>query len=248
MQGLLSLLPAVALAATPDPAQMAGHTCAEPLTLANNVPIDAARLDGTTPDAPVVPMMVEGFLNRFAGDEELRKAAKGKRVVALPALASLATRGTAVRMACGSKGDSDYTWGCKAAEACTLVLQVGPVIHQLDQHDQLAPLLAPVTSQAEALGLLALQDHDLFLPLTPAEKRAWKEEAQGYHTVGPRAPWVEIEDHDTGWVIRVPRKVGCGCEHDLVRRAWWVSRDGSSCPIVEDPLPLAQKVDPVCVD
>src|SRR5690606_22544833 len=106
-----------------------------------------------------------------------------------------------------------------------------------------------VEAPKEALGLVWFLDPDLFLPLTPDELAAWRAEAAGYVAVEPELPWVEIEEHAEGFLVRAPRKVRCGCDHDLVRRAYWVAKDGRSCALTEAPVLLAKVAgEPECVD
>ena len=61
-------------------------------------------------------------------------------------------------------------------------------------------------------------------------------------------PLVEIEEHAAGYLVRAPRYVTCGCKHDLIRVAYWVSRDGSVCNVDEDPVTLAVSQNLQCVD
>ena len=236
----------------PDPDEMSGFRCVErPLGAANNVQLFARTLEEGPPSAPVYPMGLQSSLVPFAGDAALKQAGKKRGLVVFPAVGSLATAGSPVVADCeGAATDrDDFVHGCKLPLQCEMITTLDGKGITLATRPQVASRFAPVDSLKEALGLVLFIEPDLFLPLTPGELAAWAEDAEGYKAVAPSVPWVEVQEHEHGWLIRAPRRVTCGCEHDVVRRAYWVaSKDGRSCAVQEAPVPLAVATNPVCVD
>ncbi|MEQ1507604.1 MAG: hypothetical protein ABMB14_35565 [Myxococcota bacterium] len=234
----------------PDPGDMGRYRCVErAATLAGDPPLTDRVAIADPPGPPTFGPGVEPALAPYATDDAIAKAAK-KKLVALPAVGSLAVGGRPVVMDCENTATdrNDFSVGCRLSHACELLLTVEGTPVALASKPQVASKFAPVESVTEAVGLLAFYERDLFLPLTPGEREAWLEEAAGYQAVNPPVPWIEVEPHPGGWLIRAPRKGFCGCDHDLVRRAYWVSTDGRSCAVDEKPVTLAQDRTPVCVD
>lgn len=235
----------------PFPTEMSGYRCLEhPLDLSNNVPLLGRTLSAVPPGPPVYPTSVQSDLLPFASDAELKRAAKKRGLVGFPAVASLATAGVPIVADCeGPATDrDDFVHGCKLRLQCELLTSLDGDRLTLATRPQVASRFAPVDTPREALGLVMFVEPDLFLPMTADELSQWKDEAVGYQAVEPAVPWVEIEPHEDGWLVRAPRRVTCGCDHDVVRRAYWVARDGRACPIREAPVPLAVATSPQCVD
>jgi hypothetical protein len=235
----------------PDPDEMHGYRCAErPLTLANNVPLADRTLVDAPPGSPVYPAGFQSNLLPFATDGELKQAGKKRGLLVFPAVASLATAAVPVVADCeGPATDrDDFVRGCKLPLQCELLTTVEGQRVTFATRPQVATKFAPIESAKEALGLVAFVEPDLFLPLTPGELARWADEAGGYQATAPEVPWVEVIEHDQGWLVRAPRRVGCGCDHDVVRRAWWVNREGRSCLVQEAPVALAVAKSPTCVD
>lgn len=233
----------------PDPDDLGKYRCVErPLDFDNPYAL-GDRAVGSQPPGP--PWYADGLgarLTPFTTDDQLKKAGKGAGAFPAPAVASLATAGLVVKRDCENRATTTdhYFVGCKELVQCEVIAKILGQTQTFDRRPQAGAKLAPVESPAEAVGLAWFLDPDVFLPLTPGELAAWKEEAAGYAQVEPPLPWVEVEEHDQGYVVRVPRKVGCGCRHDLVRRAYWISKDGRSCPLTEPGVPLALATSEVC--
>ncbi len=237
---------------TPDPDEMGTYRCKRhPVENDNNVALESRTLSDQPPGPPSYADGVQGRLKGHANDTTLRKAGKGKGNLAAPASSSLATSGRPVTLGCGGRAatQDDFVIGCKRQQACTMLIRLPDHTGQYDRAGQLGPALAPIDNPAKALGLLAMLDRDLFLPLTAKELDRWAEvAAESYRAVEPAIPWVDIEEKSRAFVVRAPRLVQCGCQHDLVRRAWWVSRDGRACQLEEMPEPLAIATDSTCID
>ncbi len=209
------------------------------------------RTVGTArPGPPLIPAELRSRLAPFTSDTAIKKASKGTGAYPAPAVASLATAGSVVRRDCENRATTtdDFFVGCRMAVQCQVLLTHDGAALTFDRRAQVGARLAPVESPAEALGLAWFLDTDLFLPLTPQELAEWAEASATYAAVEPAVPWVEIEEHAEGWLVRAPRRASCGCNHDVVRRAYWVSKDGRSCPLVEAPVPLAVDRSPICID
>ncbi len=236
----------------PDPDAMGTFRCVErPLTTQNSAGLGERKLADHPPGDPVYPQGLASSLVPHAPDAELEKAGKGKWVWAAPAFASLATGGVPIRRSCQSRAvtTDDFFEGCTEALRCEVHATVDGEVRTFDRRPQVASAFSPVDSPREALGVLWFLDPDLFLPMTPDELAAWRERAAGYLAVEPEVPWVEITEQAEGWLVRAPRLVRCGCEHDLVRRAYWVAKDGRSCALTEAPLLLAKVAgEPVCAE
>lgn len=245
---------AVALAGpldAPDPADLAPYRCEpHPLGLDNPYALGDRTVGTSPPGAPSIPAELRGRLAPFATDAAIKKAGKGAGAYPAPAVASLASVGSVVRRDCENRATTTdhFFVGCKVAVQCeVLVVHDGQTL-TFDRRPQVGAKLAPVETPAEALGLAWFLDPELFLPLTPEELAAWAEESANYTLVEPAVPWVEVEERPQGWLVRAPRRVGCGCDHDVVRRTYWVSRDGRSCAVAEPGVPLAVAKAAICVD
>lgn len=236
----------------PDPAEMGPYRCVErPLGLENRAELGDRTASESPPGPPLWPDGLRSGMVPHASDDELKRAAKGRYVETFPAVGTLATGGAPVVMSCQSRATTRdaFSFGCTEALACELLLKVEDRAVRLDSRPQVAAKFYPVDSPKEALGLLPFYEPDLFLPLTPGELAAWAAEAAGYRAVEPALPWVEIETHPEGYLIRAPRRVTCGCDHDVVRRAYWIARNGRGCAVAETPQALAVVAGPpVCVD
>jgi hypothetical protein len=251
---LLLVLAGVALAFPlnrPDPDRMEGHRCLRyPVGDANNVETTDFAVGETPPGAPVIPDALRTALTAFATDEALKKAARGRGVTSLPAVTSLGSLGTPVlRAACDRKAtdQDDFTEGCKRPKACALQVSVDGKPMFTPESDPIGPKLSPIDSPALALGLVAIVDAGVFLPLSPEELLAWSETAPAYRVIdGGTTPWVEVIERPLGWLVRVTRLGPCGCEQDLVRRPYWVDRGGNLCMIDEPPVPVAKAIEGTC--
>ncbi len=252
---LLSVLATVALAYPlnyPDHRRMGDYACVEhAVANENNIDLTEYVITDSPPGPPTFPADVQGQLRPFATDDAQKRAAKGKRIEARSAVATLAVGGRSTKLVCETdkpESNDEFRWGCEDAIGCTLYLPVKSGTKSLHSVLQVGSALGRVTSDRQALGLVALLDPGVFLPLTPVELEAWAETAQGYKALETDATWVELEKHDHGWLVRAPRIAECGCQKDLVRRAFWVSKDGRSCQVQEVPVPLAQATDPCPTD
>lgn len=226
----------------PDPDEMSGYAC---LQGPAGAPTLGEGAVGSGPPGPPVLGDLASSLLPFATDEALKRAGKGK-LEAWPAVATLATRGVSISANCqGPPTDrDDFSFGCARPLQCELLTSIDGKAQRLATRPQAGQRLAPVETVQEAVGLVALVEQDLFLPLTPRELERWAEEAAGYTAVEPALPWVEVEKHKEGWLVRAPVRARCGCARDVVRRAWWVAINGRSCPVAETPLILAQAAEP----
>ena len=222
----------------PDPDEMGRYACAQgPVgspSIGDRKKIDAA------PGQPLLPEDLAGALVPVATDDALKRAGKGK-LEAWPAVATLAVGGGTITADCeGPPTDrDDFSFGCKRPLQCELMTRIDGRAVRLATRPQAGQQLAPIESEREALGLLAIVEQDLFLPLTEGERAVWTAEAPSYTAVEPVLPWLGIETHDQGWLVRAPKRARCGCEHDIVRYAWWVSRTGRVCLVEETPVILA---------
>lgn len=236
----------------PDPAEMGPYRCVErPLGLENRAELGDRKVSDSPPGPPTWPVGVQSGMVPHASDADLVKAAKGRYVETFPAVGTLATGGVPVIESCQSRATTRdaFSFGCTEALACELLIEVDGKASRLQSRPQAAARFSPVEDAKEALGLLMFYEPDLFLPMTPGELAAWAEQAAGYRAVEPALPWVEIETHPDGFLVRAPRRVTCGCDHDVIRRAYWVAKDGRSCAVAETPLALAVvSGPPVCVD
>jgi hypothetical protein len=222
----------------PDPDEMSGYQCVQG---SPGAPTLKDRTRGQAPPGPpVLPPELGSQLAPFASDEAQRRAAKGK-LEAWPAVATLATDGVTLSADCeGPPTDrDDFSFGCTKPLQCELMTSIGGKAQRLATRPQAGQRLAPVESAREALGLIGIIEQDLFLPLTPGELAAWSAESATYVATEPAIPWAEVEEHEEGWLVRAPRRARCGCEHDLVRYSWWVSRLGRTCMVEETPVILA---------
>lgn len=244
------LIAAVALAFPlnrPDPKRMDGLRCLRyPVDLQNNV----ETTDYTPTDRPPVTPMYSFDPGTIPSDDALKKAAKGKGMYALPAVASLATEGRPIIVSCDRKASAqdDFTRGCKKPLGCTVQIVVNDRPKQAMDSDQIGPWVAPIDTAAKAVGVVALMDDDVFLPLTPEEQAAWVEQSAGYRVLSPENPWFEVERRNDGWLVHAARKVTCGCEHDLVRRSYWVDTKGRLCQLELPAVPLALAPEAECKD
>ena len=235
----------------PDPMDMGRLHCAErPLGLTNNAPLSGGRTLGEAPAGPpTFPTGLQSSLLPYATDEALDKAEQ-KHLVPLSAVSTLATGASPVLASCEGAPTDVYDFvseSCEKPRRCKLLAVVDGATVTFDDQSSVGTRLAPVETIKEAVGLLALVEPDLFLPLTPGELEAWTLEAAGYRPVLPALPWLEVEEKPEGYVIRAARRVECGCEHDVVRRGYFVAKDGRTCPIAEEgAVVLAVAVDPVC--
>ncbi len=251
---MISWWAALALAGpldAPDPDDLGKYRCEErPLGLDNAGALGDRKVGTNPPGPPTYPPGVQPQLGPFAPDKLLEKAGKGAGAYPAPAVASLATGGSVVRRDCENRATTtDHFYvGCRVAVQCEVLATIGGVAQSFDRRPQVGAKSAPVESGTEAIGLVWFLDPELFLPLTASELADWAEESANYSLVEPAAPWVELEEHPEGWLVRAPRRVGCGCSHDIVRRAYWVSRDGRSCPVAEPGVPLAVAKTEICVD
>lgn len=235
----------------PDPDEMSGYRCVErPLGMANNAPLLDRTLGQGPPGPPIFPTGLQSSLLPFATDADLKVAGKKRGIVVYPSVGSLATAGVPIVADCeGPATDrDDFVHGCKLALQCEMLTTLEGNRLTLATRPQVASRFAPVETVKEALGLVLFVEPDLFLPLTPGELAAWAEEAAGYQAVEPAVPWVEVQEFDHGWLVRAPRRVTCGCEHDVVRRGYWVAKDGRACVVQEPPVVLAVASAPICVD
>ncbi len=235
----------------PDPTDMGKLRCEpHPLGLDNAYGLGERTVGTTPPGPPTFPTGLQARLAPFATDSALRKASKGAGAYPAPAVASLASVGSVVRRDCENRATTmdHFFVGCRVAVQCEVLVTHDGATLTFDRRPQVGAKLAPVETPAEALGLTWFLDPELFLPLTPEELAAWAEESANYTLVEPAVPWVEIEEQPKGWLVRAPRRVGCGCDHDIVRRAYWIARDGRSCAVVEPPVPLAVAKADICVD
>lgn len=222
----------------PDPDEMARYVCAQGSV--GSPSLGERTKSETSPGLPILPEDLTSVLTPVASDDALKRAGKGK-LEAWPAIATLATSARTVSADCeGPPTDrDDFSFGCKRPLQCELMTAIDGRSVRLTTRPQAGQQLAPVESEREALGLLALVEQDLFLPLTEGERAQWLAEATAYTTVEPPLPWLGIETHPKGWLIRAPKRARCGCEHDIVRYAWWVSHTGRSCLVEEAPVILA---------
>jgi hypothetical protein len=235
----------------PDPGDMGKYRCEEhPIGLDNPYSLGERKIVQTPPGDPTFAAGLQGKLSPITTDKDLDKASKGAGQHAAPAVASLVSGGQVVRRNCENRATTTdhYFIGCKVAMQCEVLVRLGSESFTFDRRPMVGARAAPVESVAEAVGLVWFLDPDLFLPLSPGEFAAWAEERVGYDAVEPALPWLEVEEHDQGYLVRAPRKVGCGCDHDVVRRAYWVSKDGRSCPVIEPGQALAVAKSKVCVD
>jgi len=227
---------------------MGDYRCADhPVSDKNNVPLNDYVVTDSPPGAPTFPMAVQGSLLPYATDDAQKATAKGKRVEALPAVATLAVKGRPVKLVCepdSPDSADEFKWGCEKPLGCTIYLPVKSGTKLMKSTLQVGTALGHVGNEKTALGLVALLDAGVFLPMSPGEIGAWSERAQGYKAIKTDTPWVEFEEHEHGYIVRVPRVAECGCEKDLVRRAFWVSKDGRSCQVEEKGIPLATATDP----
>lgn len=234
----------------PDATEMAGHRCRyRPVEIERGAPLDDREILEIPPGAPQIEAALE--LSSLPTDAALRRAARGRGNHTLPAVSTLATGGIPALLGCSVRettSQDDFTAGCRRVAPCELVIRVDGEGHKVGSFSQVGPVLHPITSASEALGLVALLDHSVFVPLTERERRAWTSDAGGYVSVEPRLPWVEIEQHEEGWLVRAPRRARCGTCRDVVRRAWWVANDGRSCQLEEPPVVLARDVGEDCPD
>ena len=233
----------------PDARRMGGFRCVEhPVMNVNNADLADAVVSESPPGPPVFAPDLQRSLGPFASDEAMKATAKGKRVESFPAVASLALRGQPAKLVCEpDKPDSvdEYRWGCgERPLGCTAYIPLKSGSKAVRSTLQVGTLLGKITDPNEALGLVALIDAGVFLPMSPGELQAWAETAQGYRGIQTDKPWVEVVEHDYGWIVRAPRVATCGCERDVVRRAFWVSDDGRVCQVQEQPVALAHAVDP----
>ncbi|MEZ4240175.1 MAG: hypothetical protein R3F59_29285 [Myxococcota bacterium] len=229
----------------PDPDDMGRYRCTDrPLTRDNDVPLGNRTATDAPPGHPVYPTGLGSSLVPFATDAAIKKASRKHKVVAYNTVATLATRGVPVVADCENRAidDSHFAWGCEVQLACQLYTEHDGHGIVLDRRPQAASRFAPIEEARDAVGLLAFYEPDLFLPLTPDELAQWDADAEDYHATAPEIPWVEVQEKPEGWLVWAPRRVHCGCERDIVRRAYWVSKDGRACPLVEDPQVLAQFV------
>jgi hypothetical protein len=230
----------------PDPEDMGRYRCVErPLGAKNDVPLVNRTLGDGPPGPPTFPSGVGSSLVPYAADAALKKAGKKHKLVVYPAAATLATRGEPVVADCENRAldDSHFAFGCDVKLACELYTRHDGEALVLDRRPQAASRFSPVEEVRDAVGLVAFYEPDLFLPLTPNELSRWEREAADYRVVEPQIPWIEVEKRDEGWLIRAPRRLKCGCDRDIVRRAYWVSKDGRGCMVDEPGVPLAQLPD-----
>ncbi len=231
----------------PDPDDMGRFQCRDrPVDLNNDVELGDLELLDAPPGEPTYATGLASNLLPHATDKGLKAASKGKLVYTMPAVASLATGGVPIVLGCTARDatfQDDFQVGCEDPVPCELVASLKGRSEKIERKSKIGPRLAPVDDAKTALGLVAMLDPYVFLPMTPHENAAWAEAAAGYRAVQSGVSWVEVVEHDEGWVVRAPRRVTCGDQNDVVRRAWWVSDDGRSCQIEETPIPLAKTRD-----
>ncbi len=234
----------------PDANEMEGYRCRyRPVAIERGADLKDRELLDLPPGPPEIEAPLE--LAALPTDADLRRAARGRGNHTLPAVATLATGGIPALLGCSVREPTfqdDFTVGCRRLAPCELVIQVEDEGHKVAWSSQVGPVLHPITSVSEALGLVALLDHSVFVPLTEGERRAWDADAPRYLSVVPQVPWVEIEQHTEGWLVRAPRRALCGGCRDVVRRAWWVANDGRSCQLDEAPVVLARDRDGPCAE
>lgn len=268
LTGILLLLVAAATAGcsgsaksaqTPSPEAMGPYRCAEApfgLGLSAGVPLETGLLPGTVLEA-ALPEDLAAALSKVPNAEAVAQAlaavhAKAGEAVPARAAAGLAAGGQPVIKLCKREASEkeDFIEGCRHAAGCDLVLTLEGKRVVVSSLAELAEVLRPVDSKAEALGIAALADRWIWLPLNESEKAEFKvdhEDAQ-WTPVDTGLPLVEIEEHEAGYLVRAPRYVTCGCKHDLIRVAYWVSRSGAVCNVDEDPVTLAVSQNLQCVD
>ncbi len=234
----------------PDPVAIEPYRCRRyPTGDKNNVVLsDQYAVSEQSPGAPVLGGAVAAILVPHATDRDMKRAAGARHTEALSALATLATGGLPSLLACDRSlaAQDDWRIGCKRPKGCSLQAVLGGEPVQADRAGKVGPVLSPIDDPRSALGLLALVETELLLPLSPGELALWTEEAVGYRAVLPTEPWLQVSEHTAGWVLHVPRRARCGCERDVVRRAYFVDRSGQLCELEEPGVPLAVSVDGEC--
>jgi hypothetical protein len=142
--------------------------------------------------------------------------------------------------------NDDFRVGCMFARACKIV---GPASSH-SEREALTRALGPIDGPAKALGLVALLERDIFLPLSSAERTAAADSARFFkwQPYADQAAAVEVEPLETGYVVRLPQMRHCGCGHSIVRLAYQVGADGTVCRAKEKPVALAYGHRRICVD
>lgn len=231
----------------PEPEDMKPYRCIErPLGHANNAPLANRTESDQPPGPPTFPSGLESGLVPYAADDVMKKAGKKKGIIVFPSIATLATGGTPITADCENRATDqyDFAYGCTEARTCDVYLTIEGHPVTLGSRPQVASKFTPVDSAKEAIGMVALYEPDLFLPLSPGERDAWARESANYHLVEPVVPWLEVEEQPEGWLVHAPRRVSCGCDRDVVRRTYWISEDGRGCTVDDKPIPLAIAVSP----
>ncbi len=205
------------------------------------------------PQAPVRLNIPEG-LKAIEPPAQASKPVEGgtcEGAVYSSATQSLVGRGRAFPMCCKAKAQgSDFTVGCMNARGCTLSVPTPKGVQQVNSMDELTKAIGTVDTAAEAIGLAALYDHNVWVPYGGHVDDEIAKTGTFFKWAPVRDKPVEVqaEEHPWGWVLRLPAYRQCGCHHDLYRVTYRVTRDGGVCRLGEKPQAIARAQTSVCID
>ena len=159
--------------------------------------------------------------------------------------AALAPHGQAVRLCCQRADewrDDAFMRGCMFPSTCHFERDDGG---EAWTPSELAELLGPVETPAEALGMVALLHPEV---LDPAALTRGIGDFYGWQAYPDAPPVFAVDVLPEGFVVHAPAYAGCGCSHHLLRVAFRVTGEGCVEVLDEPREPLAYASVAVCVD
>jgi hypothetical protein len=228
--------PADPPAAPADPPPVAGACPAHPGRLWQEL----ARLPLDRPDAPA-PIRVE--LPDGASLPPRSEALEGDCQV-VGGLGALAAPGRTLRRCCSRAARPDtasFPRGCMLPFSCRYELDG----RTAETPAELAALVGPVDSPAQALGLVALHHVEI---LDPATIDLAGTSHYGFRGVaGAPTPFAVDLLASGRYRVRAAAYATCGCTHHVARLAFDVTRSGCVARVEAPPEPIAWSVG-LCID
>jgi hypothetical protein len=137
-------------------------------------------------------------------------------------------------------GDLGFMRGCLIPSVCRVEDDAG---HVARTPEELAALVAPITTESQALGLVALAYGEVLQPSAASQASFL-----GWQGIPNAPPAYAVTRDATGFVVHAPAMAACGCSHHVLRVAFHVSRGGCVERLSDAPEPLAHAANAVCVD
>jgi hypothetical protein len=230
------------------------YACADSAPSMDDVEVEAPSAEKLATPAPELRFELPEALEGLEPPDEAKQPIETtwcEKAQGASQTEALLTDGRAFTKCCTAepKG-ADFQVGCMMARGCSLELPNTTGKRAISTADELAEAVAPVDSVAEAMGLVAVQDQNVWVPYGPdadklvADTNRWF----GWYPLQEGPVKVEAEEHAWGYVLRVPAYAQCGCSHHLYKVAYRVTKDGTVCRLGEKPKVVAYAQKNICID